>query len=261
MKLNYVKLLKFANSFADKSSEILKKNYFKKFSIEEKNDGTLVTNVDKEIELLFRSHLKKKFPNHGICGEEFGYENEDSEIVWVIDPLDGTHSFISGKPLFGTLICCLVNNIPRIGIIDIPILNQRWHGGYGMGVKLNNNACKIQNPKKEFNELIVSSTSFFMFNKSHQKKIKEIYDKSRFPIFGTDCYAYGLLLSEKIDLIIEANMKPWDYLSQVALINEAGGNITDWEGGKLNLRSDGKVVASHDKNHHKKVLKYLNNLN
>ena len=99
MKLNYVKLLKFANSFADKSSEILKKNYFKKFSIEEKNDGTLVTNIDKEIELLFRNHLKKKFPDHGICGEEFGYENEDSEIVWVIDPLDGTHSFISGKPL------------------------------------------------------------------------------------------------------------------------------------------------------------------
>ena len=87
------------------------------------------------------------------------------------------------------------------------------------------------------------------------KKIKEIYNKTRFPVFGNDCYSYGLLLSNKIDLIIEATMKPWDYLAQVALINEFGGVITDWNGKKLDLKSDGKVIASIDSNHHKNILK------
>ncbi len=260
MNSNHVKLLEFANSFANQSRKILKKNYLKKFRVEEKKDGTHVTNIDKEIEILFREKLKRKYPSHGIIGEEFGNEKDTSSHVWVIDPLDGTHNFIVGKPLFGTLISCLVNGVPQVGVIDIPILNQRWYGGIDLGVKLNTKKCRLQNKKKEFNELIVSSTSFFMFEESHQNKIKEIYKKARFPIFGTDCYSYGLLLSGKLDLIIEANMKPWDYLAQVALINELGGFITDWKGQKLGLTSDGKVLASIDKIHHKNVLKYLSNV-
>ena len=85
-----------------------------------------------------------------------------------------------------------------------------------------------------------------------------IYGKIGFPVFGSDCYSYGLLLSGKIDQVIEAQMKPWDYLAQVALINEHGGIITDWNGDELNHKSDGKVVASIEKNHHKRTLKYLN---
>ena len=97
-----------------------------------------------------------------------------------------------------------------------------------------------------------------MFEGSYEKIIKEIYKKVRFPIFGGDCYSYGLLLSSKVDLIIEANMKPWDYLAQVPLIKEQGGIITDWKGKDLNLKSDGKVIASIEKNHHKKTIEYLN---
>ena len=95
--------------------------------------------------------------------------------------------------------------------------------------------------------------------RKREKKIKNIYNKVRFPVFGSDCYSYGLLLSGKVDLIIEANMKPWDYLAQVALIKEQGGVITDWAGNDLNLQSEGKVIASIEKNHHKKTLEYLNN--
>ena len=137
MTLKNADLLDFANSFADESRKILRKNYFKKFNIEKKKDGSLVTDVDKEIEILFRKKLKKKYRDHGVIGEEFESEKVGEELVWVIDPLDGTHSFIAGKPMFGTLICCLRNKVPIIGIIDIPILNQRWYGGNGLGVKLN----------------------------------------------------------------------------------------------------------------------------
>ena len=258
MTSNNKNLLHFANKFADISRDILKKKYLKSFKVQEKPDGSFVTNIDKEIELIFRENLKKKFPDHGVIGEEFGKDLNGSEYVWVIDPLDGTHNFIAGKPLFGTLISCLKNNKPILGIVDIPILDKRWHGGKNQGVKLNKNKCDKLSTKKNYNELIISSTSLLMFEGSYERIIKDIYKKVRFPIFGGDCYSYGLLLSGKIDLIIEANMKPWDYLAQVSLINEQGVFITDWEGKDLNLDSEGKVIASIDKNHHKKTIAFLN---
>ena len=261
MKLNNVELLKFANEFADISKSILKKYYFKNFKIEEKSDGTLVTEIDKKIESKFRKLLKKKFPFHGIIGEEFENYQDENEYVWIIDPLDGTHSFISGKPLFGTLISCLKNNVPIMGLIDIPIMNQRWSGAKGLDVRLNDKKCKIRKEKKKFSDLIMSSTSLLMFDDNQQEKIKNIYKKIKIPVFGTDCYAYGLLLSGKVDLIVEANMKPWDYMAQAFLIKEFGGYITDWNGNDLNLDSNGKVVASYDSNHHKTILGLLNEIN
>ena len=260
MEIKNIELLKFAYNFADKSKQILKKNYFKKFQIEEKSDGSLVTNIDKEIETRFRELLKKKFPDHGVIGEEFGKDKDKNEYIWVIDPLDGTHSFISGKPLFGTLICCIKNEEPQIGVIDIPIMNQRWYGGKKLGVKLNGKKCEINNEKKKFNKLIISSTSPLMFNNNEHKILKGIYKKVQFPVFGTDCYAYGLLLSGKLDLIVEANMKPWDYMAQVPLIKELGGIISDWDGKELSINSNGKVVASCDVNHHKTILGFLNDI-
>ena len=260
MKLNNSDLLKFALNFADESKKILQKNYFKTFNIEEKNDGSLVTNIDKEIEEKFRKLLKKKFPEHGVIGEEFGYERENNEYVWILDPLDGTHSFIAGKPLFGTLICCMRNNKPIIGVIDIPILNQRWFGGEKLGVKLNNIKCKKVLKKKKFSQTIMASTSLLMFDEQRRSTITDIYKKVKFPIFGTDCYAYGLLLSGKIDIIIEANMKPWDYMAQVALVQELGGKMTDWNEENLGINSDGKIIASNFSNHHKEIINLIKTL-
>ena len=118
--------LTFANEFADMSGKILKKKFDSTFSVSSKIDGSFVTDVDIEIERLFLDNVKKKFPNHGVIGEEFGIHNEGSENMWVIDPLDGTHSFIAGKPLFGTLICLINKNRPSLGLLDMPILKERW---------------------------------------------------------------------------------------------------------------------------------------
>ena len=106
----------------------------------------------------------------------------------------------------------------------------------------------------------MASTSLLMFSEKQQKIIKNIYKKVKIPVFGTDCYAYGLLISGKIDLIIEANMKPWDYMAQAFLINELGGVISDWRGQELNLNSNGKVVASYDVKHHKTILGLINDI-
>ena len=229
MKLKNNEFLKFALNFADESKNILQKNYFKTFNVEEKNDGSLVTNIDKEIEEKFRLYLKKNFLNMVLLVKNLVTKKRIMNMYGFLDPLDGTHSFIAGKPLFGTLICCMKNNKPIIGLIDIPILNQRWFGGEKLGVKLNNIKCKKVQEKK-FNQTIMASTSLLMFDKKNLSAITDIYKKVKFPIFGTDCYAYGLLLSGKIDIIIEANMKPWDYMAQVALVKEVGGKMTDWNG-------------------------------
>ncbi len=257
MSVDTVELLKFANSFADKSRLILKNNYLKSFEVKKKNDGSFVTNIDKEIESLFRKLLKNKFPDHGVLGEEHGAENIDSDYLWIIDPLDGTHSFISGKPLFGTLVSCSKKNNPILGLIDIPIMGQRWYGGIGTGVYFNGKKCQKHKTKLKLQDCIISSTSTLMFDKKDNLKVKEIYNKTRFPIFGTDCYAYGLLLLGKLDLIVEANLKPWDFMAQIPLIEELGGYISDWEGKKLGINSNGKVIASMNNNHHKKLINFL----
>ena len=257
MQVSTSELLKFANNFADKSRSILKKKFLTSFNVEKKIDGSFVTNVDKEIESLFIKKLEDNFNQHGLIGEEFGNKNSNAKYVWVLDPLDGTHSFISGKPLFGTLISCLKDSKPILGVIDIPILNQRWMGGYNLGVYFNDKKCKKSQVQKNFSDTIVTSTSMLMFKESDQKKVQKIYSNARFPVFGTDCYAYGLLISGKVDLIVEANMKPWDYLAQASLIKEVGGFISDWNGKNLDLKSNGKVIASMDKNHHKKLINFL----
>ena len=112
-------LSRFANSFADISNKILKKKFLMKHDIEKKKDGSFVTNIDKEIELVFREKLNKAFSTHNVLGEEFGFDDKKSDFTWVIDPLDGTHNFIAGKPLFGTLISCLKKNVPIIGMIAV----------------------------------------------------------------------------------------------------------------------------------------------
>ncbi|MDC3091460.1 hypothetical protein OA848_03645 [Rickettsiales bacterium] len=252
--------LDFANNFADKSGKILKKKFEESFNIETKKDGSMVTEVDQQIEELFIKELKKEFPEHGVIGEEYGYQNPNSSHQWIIDPLDGTHSFIAGKPLFGTLLCLTIENIPILGLIDIPILNQRWKGLKGLGVKKNLDICKIDDDKKHLKDCILSSTSLLMFDSEHLEILKKIYEQVKFPIFGTDCYAYGLLLSGKIDLIIEANMKPWDYMAQVALIKEAGGIISDWSGSSLTTKSDGKVIAAKSEKSYSQAMIYLNKI-
>ena len=259
MESSLNKYLDFANNFADKSGGILKKKFEESFNIETKNDGSMVTEVHRQIEELFIKELKRKFPEHGVLGEEFGSRKPNSSHQWIIDPLDGTHSFIAGKPLFGTLLCLTIEDIPSVGIVDIPILNERWQGAKGLGVKKNMSKCKITDDK-QLKDCILSSTSLLMFDENHVEIIKNIYKQVKFPIFGTDCYAYGLLLSDKIDMIIEANMKPWDYMAQVTLIKEAGGIISDWSGKPLTVKSDGKVIAAKSEKSYSQAMVYLNKI-
>ncbi|MAI84009.1 MAG: histidinol phosphate phosphatase [Rickettsiales bacterium] len=256
----YSKFHKFSHNFTNLSGEILRKEFYKAHNIDVKDDKSFVTDIDFKIEKLFLDMISKEFPSHGVLGEEFGNKNPHSEIKWIIDPLDGTNNFIAGKPIFGTLLSLVEKGKNVLGLIDIPILNERWSGASGLIVKKNNIIIEKKTENKALSECIVSSTSMLMFDEDHIETIRNIYDSSKFCVFGTDCYGYGLLISGKIDLIIEADLRPWDFMSHAYLVEEIGGIMTDWSGKKLDTNSDGKVIAARSKKSHEQALNLLSKL-
>ena len=248
----------FANYLADESAKIIKQYFRKKIIIEDKEDQSPVTVADKKTELKIRELIEKKFPDHGILGEEFKEKDTDSEYLWVIDPIDGTRSFIAGHKDFGTLIALLHNNKPIIGIINCPIHEERWVGIEGRQTKMNNKEVKTS--KKEILEQsYLCSTGLYLFENDILKKgFDKIVKKTRYHRFGGDCYNYGMVASGFVDIVIEDTLKIHDYMALIPIIEGAGGKITDKYGKSIDLESDGSVVFSANEKLHKKLIEQIN---
>ena len=247
----------YIHTLADESEKIIMKYFRSKINVESKNDNTPVTIADSDSELLIRDLITKKYPNHGILGEEHADINIDNEFIWVIDPIDGTRSFIAGHKDFGTLIALLHNNQPILGIINCPAHKERWQG------KINENSLlngKIVNTSKiDKLENCYSFTSGLYFD---DKNFRNMYDrlisKIKYYRFGGDCYMYGMLASGLIDIVVEDTLKPYDYMALLPVIEGAGGVTSDRFGKKINLKSDGSFVASCSQNIHKRVIETIN---
>jgi len=250
-------LIIFANHLADESRKILKSYFRKKVKIRRKPDQSPVTEADIKVEKRLRMMIKKKYPKHGIIGEEFKNTRTSAEYVWCLDPLDGTAAFITGKPLFGTLIGLLRERIPIFGIIEHPILNERWSGGINNPAKLNGKYAKVRKCTNISNAMLYA-TSPEMFEGNNEKSFQRLGKKTKRTQYGADCYAYGLLASGHVDLIAEAKMKPCDFLALVPVVKAAGGIISDWDGKPLSINSDGRVLASGNLKIHNKALKIIN---
>ena len=250
------KYIKLANECADVSGKIIKKYFRKNIKIRFKTDNTPVTTADKEAEEKIRDLILKKAPECGYYGEELGKFNLNNEYVWVVDPIDGTKSFMGGSPLFGTLMGLMKNNTPYLGVLNQPILKERWIGIANKETKYNNMKVRTKKAKK-LKGLKMYATSPMMFAGKSQKVYRSVRSKIGETHFGTNCYAHGLLASGFIDVVLEANLKPYDYIASVAIISGAGGRFTDWKGNNLNLKSDGKILASGDPTIHKKLLKVI----
>jgi inositol-phosphate phosphatase/L-galactose 1-phosphate phosphatase/histidinol-phosphatase len=232
--------------------------YFRQpVSVEVKPDDSPVTIADREIELALRKMINERYPDHGIFGEEFGAENEGSLYTWVLDPIDGTRSFITGMPTFGTLIALLVNGEPVLGAIDIPAQNERWLGGRGIPAECNGESCTGSQCEQLKNCRMVA-TSPDMFSADELGKFRQLLDHIAFYRYGGDCYNYALLASGHIDLVVEADMKAYDFCALVPVVESAGGCISDWQGNALTMLSNGQVLASATPLLHRRVLDLLN---
>jgi len=169
--------------------------------------------------------------------------------VWVLDPIDGTKSFISGIPLFGTLIALLHRGRPVLGIIDQPISRERWCGVVGQQSTHNGAAIRTR-PCPVLAAATLFATSPDMFQGADAAAFVRLKSAAKLTRHGGDCYAYGLLASGFIDCVVEAGLKPYDYCALVPVIEGAGGIMTDWQGRALGLASDGRVFAAGDRGLH-----------
>ncbi|MEE2699243.1 MAG: histidinol-phosphatase [Pseudomonadota bacterium] len=248
--------IKLAGSLADTASNVVMKYFRGSFRVDSKSDNSPVTIADKEAEVAMRSLIESLQPQHGIIGEEFESKNPKAEYVWVLDPIDGTQSFVTGKPVFGTLIALLHNQIPVLGLINIPALNERWVGAQGQPTTFNGEGVNVRNCEDISNAWLYA-TSPQMFKNSEFPAFENLRKASWRSVYGAECMAYGLLANGWVDIVCEGTMELHDYAPMVPIIEGAGGIISDWSGRPLGVDSDGTVLAAGNKKIHENALKIL----
>ncbi|MBC7950940.1 MAG: histidinol-phosphatase [Rhodospirillaceae bacterium] len=245
-----------AEKLADAARPIIRKYFRTPVTVDDKPDASPVTIADREVETAMRALINQTFPEHGILGEEHGFENVDAEYVWVLDPIDGTKAFITGKPSFGTLIALAHRGTPILGVIDQAILSERWLGGVGHPTTLNGKAAHVR-ACDALSKAYAYTTGPEFFDEATLPAWNRIAAQVKQPRYGCDCYAYALLTSGFVDLVVEAGLKPYDYSALVPVIQNAGGIITDWDGKALTIASDGRVCAAGDARLHAQALEVL----
>jgi histidinol phosphatase-like enzyme (inositol monophosphatase family) len=212
-----------------------------------KADRSPVTIADRNAEMAMRGVLSGLCPECGILGEEFGLERPEARLRWVLDPIDGTRAFITGRPTFGTLVALLDGDAPAVGIIDQPVTGERWIGAVGrptqfagtLGGRVGTRVCG------DLAHAELSCTSPEMLG-DDLPRWRRLAGLVRRNYWGGDCYAYGLLALGQIDLIVECDLKPWDWAALLPVIAGAGGVVTDWQGNAPRVDGDGRIIAVGD---------------
>ncbi len=221
-----------------------------------KADTSPVTVADRDSEAAMRRRIAETFPDHGVLGEEHGAERLDARYVWVLDPIDGTKSFVTGKPLFGALIALLRDGRPIVGVIDMPALDERFVGIEGRPSTWNGAPIQVRQCG-DASHAWLYATSPQMFTGGDFDAFERLRTRCYAAVWGADLYAYGLLSRGRVDLVCESSLQPYDYCAVVPVIEGAGGVITDWQGGGLGLKSGARVIAAGDPRMHAAALSAL----
>ena len=237
-----------AEAAAEAAGAVIRPLFRSPLLVEAKGDASPVTEADRGAERAMREVLGARFPDHGIWGEEYGPDRAEAEYLWVLDPIDGTRAFVTGRPLFGTLIGLLHRGVPVLGLIDQPGIGERWIGAAGRPTRFRSPlggaaGCR---PCARLAEAELSCTSPDMFAPADGPGFERLRAAARRVTWGGDCYSYGLLALGLVDVIAESTMKPWDWAALVPVVEGAGGRVTGWRGERLTLESDGRVLAVGD---------------
>lgn len=242
-------LVGFAGQLADVAGPIARRYFRSGIAYESKSDHSPVSQADREIEVAMREQIARRHPDHAILGEEYGSRGE-SDWCWVLDPIDGTKSFLCGLPLFGTLIALLYRGRPLLGVIDMPILGERWQASApGAGSSAVVPATLNGRPAHasgcaDLSQARLFSTSPDLFRGEDASAIARVERRVALRRFGGDCYQYGLLASGHCDLVIEAGLQRYDVMALVPVIEAAGGLVRGWDGAPVSQHFDGRVVAA-----------------
>ena len=241
------RLIAAAEAAADVAGAVVRPFFRAGVAADLKSDRSPVTIADRTAEQAMRAVLSERFPDHGILGEEFGLDRPEARRRWVLDPIDGTRAFITGRPTFGTLIALLDGDVPILGVIDQPVTGERWIGAAGRpttfrGPYGGRPGCR---PCASLDDVELSCTSPEMLG-ADTARWERLAGAVRRTYWGGDCYAHGLLALGQIDVIAETTMKLWDWAALVPVIEGAGGRVTDWAGNALHPAGDGRVLSVGD---------------
>lgn len=216
-----------------------------------------VTEADRAAERAIRALIAEEFPEHGLLGEEFGPERADSSHVWVIDPIDGTRAFISGLPLWGTLVGLTVEGDAVAGMMSQPFTGELFYA--------NEEGAHYEGPggprrlsarrTTDLSEATLCTTTPALFDGPRRALYDQVEAAVRLPRYGTDCYAYAMVAAGQVDLVIECGLQPYDIVALIPIIERAGGVITTWDGGPA--EKGGDIVAAATPELHKAALGYL----
>lgn len=260
-----VDFLPFVDRLAQVSGEALMPFFRAAFTVEDKSAGGAfdpVTEADRAAEAAMRKLIGEAFPHHGVIGEEFGVEGQGSEYVWVLDPIDGTKSFISGLPLWGTLIGLLHRGAPCYGLMHQPFTRERFYGdgkaahwtgrgpnGDKSSRRLLTRACP------DLGRATLMTTSPKLIPAPLRPRYEALEAKTRLARYGGDCYAYCMLAAGHIDLVVEAGLNAYDIVALIPIVRGAGGIVTTWDGGDPS--KGGAIVAAGDRRIHQQALEAL----
>ncbi len=245
----------FIGELADQSGKYIAESFDRDNAVTLKADKSPVTEIDRNTELMLRESIKMKFPSHGIIGEEFGRENDGAEFVWVIDPIDGTKSFITGVPLFGTIIALLKNGEPILGLIDQPILKQRCIGD-NETCWFNGRPVRASSHKTIEGATVLTSDSRHAESDYDAEKFRALVNKAAIFRSWGDCFGYMLIARGLAHVMLDARLEVWDLMPLLPILKGCGATYSDWHGGD-NYGKKGLVVGC-TKELHDFAIKRLN---
>jgi inositol-phosphate phosphatase/L-galactose 1-phosphate phosphatase/histidinol-phosphatase len=238
--------LKFAERLADQSREMLLAVKDAAPEVDIKSDASFVTTTDKAVETALRTMIQEAYPEHGILGEEFENINIDAEFVWVLDPIDGTAAFVASIPVYGTLIGLAWKGRPYVGVIDHPVTADRWVGVSGRMAEHNGVPIRVRQRASIETAYATCSNADFM-TEDELARFTVLRKRAQYVQYGGSCYSYGVLASGRTDLAIDSGLDPFDVYASAAVIEGAGGFMTDWNGDTISFDMAGHVVAAGDK--------------
>ncbi len=234
------------------------RRYFRApLTVELKADASPVTRADREIEAAMRAMLDDACPEHAVLGEEMGGVPSASGPLWILDPIDGTTAFVAGAPIFGVLIALAIDGRFVLGLIDQPVSDECWLGASGRATTLNGKPARVSGCATMAQARLYTTAPEHFTEVGALAAFHRVSDQALFTRYGADCYAFGLLASGHVDLIVESQLQLYDFAALVPVVENAGGIITDWQGAPLTTESNGQIVAAGSAALHEAALKLL----
>lgn len=246
----------FAGELADRAGEFIRPLFRRPITIHSKSDESPVTEADRGAETVMRKLINERFPDHGIVGEEHGAEKPDAEWVWHLDPIDGTKSFITGSAQFVTLIALTRHGKPVVGVINQPVNNERWLGVEGRPTTFNGKPTSTR-ACADLADAVLYTWGAECLEGANGATLKRLTDRVALRRFSADGYAYGLLSLGFVDIVVDDDMKPHDYLALAPVVSGAGGRITDWDGREIEFGVGARTLACGDAVLHRAALDLL----